>query len=143
MTKTNSALWLVPGLLLAIGCQTAAAGQRYGKEPESKTPKVTLAELIAKPDAYEGKDVVVDGQFGGTCEDGDFYFKDKLEIIEVIPPPEGLPRDVVIGTPLTIQGVVVVKAHGAESPQESAREDEGGAESEVKVQARLVQVNRT
>jgi hypothetical protein len=107
MTK-NSALWLVPGLLLAIGCQSAAAGQRYGKEPESKTPKVTLAELIAKPDAYEGKDVVVDGQFGGTCEDGDFYFKDKLEIIEADPPTPEV-NSLKKGTAIRLFGLVKVR----------------------------------
>lgn len=107
MTK-NSASWLVLGLVLAIGCQAVAAGQRYGKEPEAKTPKVTLAELIAKPDAYEGKDVVVDGQFGGTCEDGDFYFKDKLEIIEADPPAPEL-NSLKKGTAIRLFGLVKVR----------------------------------
>lgn len=106
--RKNSALWLVPGLALAIGCQAAAAGQRYGKEPEPKTPKVTLAELVAKPDAFEGKDVLVDGQFGGTCEDGDFYFKDKLEIIEADPPTPEV-NSLKKGTAIRLFGLVKVR----------------------------------
>ena len=107
MTR-KSVTWLLPGLLLAIGCQTAVAGQRYGKEPESKTPKVTLAELVAKPEAYEGKDVVVDGHFGGTCEDGDFYFKDKVEIIEADPPAPEV-NSLKKGTPIRLFGLVKVR----------------------------------
>ena len=107
MTR-NGAAWLVPGLLLAIGCQSAAAGQRYGKEPDAKTPKVTLAELIEKPDAYEGKDVVVDGTFAGTCEDGDFYFRDKIEIIEADPPTEEV-NSLKKGTSIRLFGLVKVR----------------------------------
>ena len=113
MTK-NNALWLVPGLLLAIGCQAAAAGQRYGKEPEATTPKVTLAELVAKPDAFEGKDVVVDGQFAGNCGDGDFYFKDKLEIIEADPPAPEV-SSLKKGTGIRLYGLVKVR-RGAGDP---------------------------
>lgn len=107
MTR-NSALWMLPGLVLAIGCQTAAAGQRYGQEIDPKAPKVTLAELVAKPDTYEGRDVVVEGQFAGKCGDGDFYFKDKLEIIEADPPkPEvNLLKK---GTAIRLYGLVKVR----------------------------------
>lgn len=113
MTR-NSTLWILPGLVLAIGCQTAAAGQRYGQEIDPKAPKVTLAELVAKPDTYEGRDVVVEGQFAGKCGDGDFYFKDKLEIIEADPPkPEvNLLKK---GTAIRLYGLVKVR-RGAGDP---------------------------
>lgn len=107
MTKER-AVSLVPALVLAIGCQAAAAGERYGKEPEANTPKVTLEELVAKPDAYEGKDVVVDGHFAGTCEDGDFYFKDKVEIIEADPPAPEV-NAIKKGTAIRLFGLVKVR----------------------------------
>ena len=113
MTR-NSALSVLAGVVLAIGCQTAAAGQRYGQEIDPKAPKVTLAELVAKPDTYEGKDVVVEGQFAGKCGDGDFYFKDKFEIIEADPPkPEvNLLKK---GTAIRLYGLVKVH-RGAGDP---------------------------
>ena len=113
MTKWT-ATWMVPALVLAIGCQTAAAGQRFGKEPDAQTPKVTLEQLVAKPDAYEGKDVVVDGQFAGTCEDGDFYFKDKVEIIEADPPTAEV-NSLKKGTGIRLFGLVKVR-RGAGDP---------------------------
>lgn len=133
---------------LLVGCSDKTT-QAVQLDPS--VPRVGLGELIQSADRYAGKTVTVAGRFGGMCPDGaDFYFKDALEIIEVIPPAEGLPKDVVIGTPLTIQGVVLAKAHEAGGEETSAHEQEGseaaaheeGAEPEVKVQARLIQVSR-
>lgn len=119
--------WLVPAVLLATGCQTAAAGHRYGREPDPKAPKVTLAELVARPDAYEGKDVVVDGQFAGTCEDGDFYFKDKVEIIEADPPAPEV-NAIKKGTAIRLFGLVKV------------RRPSGGGDPTVKIVGKGVEV---
>lgn len=141
-----------PAWVLTIGlagCSDKAAQQ---SRLDPAVPTVSLVELLQGADRYVGKTVTVAGRFGGMCADGaDFYFKDNLEIIEVIPPAGGLPKDVVVGTPLMVQGVVLVQTHEAESPEASAHEQidgeeashEEGAESEVKVQAQLIHVNRT
>ena len=77
------------------------------------------------------------------CADGeDFYFKDKLDLIEVIPPASGLPDDVIIGTPLKVQGVVMVRGEHEEEGEE-AHEEGSDPEPEVKIRATLIQTNRT
>ena len=73
-------------LMLAFAGNSFAADKQFGVAIPTNAPKVTLAELLAKPDAYAGKDVVVEGQFAGACGDGDFFFKDKFDLIEADPP---------------------------------------------------------
>jgi len=110
---------------------------------------------------FTGKTITITGRFGGMCADGaDFYFKDKLDLIEVIPPAAGLPDDVVIGTPLKIQGVVMVRGgheeegeeqehqeHTGEAGDEADHETTGEAgdevEPEVKIRAVVIQTNRS
>lgn len=73
----------------------------------------------------EGKRITLTGLYNGMCEDGeDFYFMYKSEIMEVVPPKEGMPENITIGTPLKVQGVVI-NSHG---------------EDEVKIQARIIDV---
>lgn len=72
-------------VLLVTACSTTGK-ERFGGAIDPSAPTVTLAELIAKPEAYDGKNVIVDGQFAGACGDGDFYFKDKFDMIEADPP---------------------------------------------------------
>ena len=77
----------VVGAIVALLAATPLfAQQRWGEKIDPKAPKVTLAQLIATPDQYAGKTVVVDGTFAGKCGDGDFYFKDKFDMIEADPP---------------------------------------------------------
>lgn len=53
---------------LLIAAPTVHAGeQHFGEAIDTKAPKGTLAELIAKPKAYEGKKVVVEGRFAGEA----------------------------------------------------------------------------
>lgn len=107
-------------------------------------PVIAMSDLVKNPALYTGKTVTVTGRFGGTCPDGaDFYFKDKLDIIEVIPAAAGLPADVVIGTPLKVQGVVLVRGEHEEEGKEERHEEGGEPESEVKIQATVIQTNRS
>ena len=106
-------------------------------------PVIAMSDLVKNPALYTGKTVTVTGRFGGMCPDGaDFYFKDKLDIIEVIP-VAGLPADVVIGTPLKVQGVVLVRGEHEIEGKEERHEEGGEPESEVKIQATVIQANRS
>ena len=106
-------------------------------------PVIAMSDLVKNAEQYTGKTITVTGRFGGMCADGeDFYFKDKLDLIEVIPPAEGLPDDTVIGTPLKVQGVVLVQGEHEEEGEEK-HEEGGESESEVKIQATVIQTNRT
>ncbi len=106
-------------------------------------PVIAMSDLVKQADNYTGKTITVTGRFGGMCADGeDFYFKDKLDIIEVIPPAAGMPADVVIGTPLKVQGVVLVRGEHEEEGEEK-HEEGGEPEPEVKIQATVIQTNRS
>lgn len=106
-------------------------------------PVIAMSDLVKQADNYTGKTITVTGRFGGMCADGeDFYFKDKLDIIEVIPPAAGMPDDIVIGTPLKVQGVVMVRSEHEEEGEEK-HEEGGEPEPEVKIQATVIQTNRS
>jgi len=106
-------------------------------------PVIAMSDLVKNAEQYTGKTITVTGRFGGMCADGeDFYFKDKLDLIEVIPAANGLPDDVIMGTPLKIQGVVMVR--GEHEEEEEEHHEEGGEpEPEVKIQATVIQTNRS
>ena len=132
-------------VMLFAGCSKQSA-----EKPalDTTAPRVTLSELIKGAKSYHGKTVTVSGRFGGMCADGaDFYFKDNLDLIEVIPPTDGMPKDLIVGTPLTVQGLVVVKTHEGEGAHEAAAGEkeshEEAGESEVKVQAQVIQISRS
>jgi len=130
-------------LILLSACSDKNESQ--AKLDES-IPVVSMSELIKNNEQYKGKTITISGRFGGMCADGaDFYFKDKLDLIEVIPAKEGLPDDVIIGTPLKIQGVVMVRGEHEEDEANEGEEhhEEGGeSESEVKIQANIIVTNR-
>lgn len=106
-------------------------------------PVIAMSDLVKDTDKYTGKTITVTGRFGGMCADGeDFYFKDKLDLIEVIPPAEGMPADIVLGTPLKVQGVVLVRGEHKEEKEE-LHEEGGEPEPEVKIQATVIQTNRS
>lgn len=138
-----------PAFILNIIGFTVLAGLAACSDPSASKPKldpaipeVSLSELVRNPVPYAGKSVTVSGRFAGMCGDGaDFFFKDKLDIIEVIPPVDGLPQGVVIGTPLKVQGKVAVRSEHAETSPHSGERAES-KESEVKVVAAVVQIVR-
>lgn len=116
---------------------TLSAQQRWGDAIDPKAPKVTLAEIVAKPAVYDGKMVVVDGTHGGACADGaDFYFKDKFEIIEAAPPSPKV-MQLKKGTRVRLYGVVKVRHKASEKTEKGGRE---AGEAEVRIDAKAVEV---
>lgn len=123
--------------LLFAAALTLSAQQRWGDAIDPKAPKVTLAEIVAKPDLYAGKMVVVDGTHGGACTDGeDFYFKDKFEIIEVAPPNPKV-MELKKGTRVRLYGVVKVRHKTSEKAEKGGRE---AGEADVRITAKGVEV---
>lgn len=108
MTATKRLAATVVAAVVACVASVGTAGeQRFGEPIDAKAPKVTLAELLAKPDPYVGKDVVVDGHFAGKCCGADFFFKDKVDMIEVTPPGNGKQCMLLkAGTPIRLYGRV-------------------------------------
>ena len=139
--KTLKAITLaMMALALLIAGGAIAAQKRYGEAIDPKAPKVTLAQLVAKPDAYAGKAVIVEGMHGGACADGaDFYFKDKFDIIEV-DPPSASPEVVQLkkGVRVRVYGIVKVR-HSATEAGEKGEKKEAG-EAEVRIAAKGVEV---
>lgn len=136
--------WIAIPLVLMLGFLTGCSDQNASQTKVDATlPVIAMSDLVHQAGEYAGKTVVVTGLFGGMCPDGaDFYFKDKLELIEVYPPAEGMPKDIVIGTPLKVQGVVLAEEHEEQS-EEKHHEEGGEKESEVKIQAVAIEVNRS
>ena len=138
LALTAMTLSLILGLL--TGCSDTDIPQA---KLDPNLPVIAMSDLVKQADNYTGKTITVTGRFGGMCADGeDFYFKDKLDLIEVIPPASGMPDDIVIGTPLKVQGVVMVRSEHEEEGEE--KQEEGGEpEPEVKIQATVIQTNRS
>ncbi len=130
--KTVTLTIMAVSILLAVGC-TLGQKRHFGAAIDPKAPKVTLAELIAKPDAYAGKMVVIDGTHGGACADGDdFYFKDKFDIIEAVPPtPEVM--QLKTGARVRLYGLVKVRSSGSDEAAEKNEADEKKEAGDVDV----------
>jgi len=138
-----TALSLFSGAFL-IGCSEQNNSQA---KLDANAPVIAMADLVKQSENYNGKTITVTGRFGGMCSDGaDFYFKDKLDLIEVIPPESGMPSDIIMGTPLKIQGVVMLRGEHEEEEKETHNKqqehEEGDIEPEVKIIATVIQTNR-
>jgi len=122
-------------LVVTVACNTAETGTRYGDPIDPAAQKVTLADLVKNPDQYEGKIVVVDGEYGGKCagDDGDFYFKNRFDMIEADPPTPKVIDELQKGMQVRLYGTVKVRRGTAEP---------GGPapEAHVKIAAKGVQV---
>ena len=81
----RSTLFLVLTIALSL---FAADPQRFGPPIPADATKVTLAQLVASPDKYNGKDVLLVGQYAGACGDGDMFYSEKEEVIEADPPSQ-------------------------------------------------------
>ena len=122
-------------LVLTTACSTAKTGAQYGDAIDPNALKVTLAELVARPDQYDGKLVVVDGEYGGKCagDDGDFYFKHKFDMIEADPPTPKVIDELQKGMPIRLYGIVKVRRRAAEAGGPTPTAD-------IKIAAKGVQV---
>jgi len=131
-------------LSLILGFVTGCSDKDTQKtQLDPNLPVIAMSDLVKNAAQYTGKTITVTGRFGGMCADGeDFYFKDKLDLIEVIPSANGLPDDVIMGTPLKVQGVVMVRSEHEEEGEEH-HEEGAEPEPEVKIQATIIQTNRS
>lgn len=126
------------GLAAAIvfAAPSLQGSEHFGKPIDSAAPKVTLDQLVAKPLAYEGKKVVVEGRFAGPCGDGDFYFRDRKTTIEV-DPPQGKAKEVNAlkkETPIRVFGLVRMVTKDLEEKSDR-RKKEGKAEEHEEAEA--------
>ena len=108
-------------LLIPAGAQAGKKPQRFGEPIDPKAPRVTLAQLLKDPTRHEGKSVVVEGLYAGACGDGDFFFKDRFDIIEAFPPNDAMMKACKKGDRIRLYGTVKVRRE-EESAQESKEE---------------------
>ena len=105
------------GLVAALALLLAFAGTAFAadkKTADTNAPtKVTIAELLAKPDSYAGKQVTVKARLADVCaSDGCLTLKDKFDVIEGKPPAEGFKKIPKAGAMLNVTGTVTVKGEG-------------------------------
>ncbi|MDE2026987.1 MAG: hypothetical protein KGJ11_00420 [Candidatus Omnitrophica bacterium] len=97
-------------VMLLIGSSAAQqANKHIGALPEASTPNVKLDELLKTPEVYRGKDVVLKGIYGGACGDGDYFFKDKFDMVEFTLDQGGDIEKFKTGTPIQLYGKVKVR----------------------------------
>ena len=72
--------------------------------------QTTIAELLASPDKFAGKQVVMQARLANVCAgDGCLVLKDKLDLIEGIPPAKGKLPSFKTGATLEVTGTVQVR----------------------------------
>ena len=92
---------------------TSFAADNKAAGTNATPAKVTIAELLAKPDAYAGKQVTVRARLAGMCaDDGCLTLKDKFDVIEGVPPEGGFKKNPKVGSTLSVTGTVKVKGEG-------------------------------
>lgn len=98
---------------LAAASATFAADEKKPADANSKPTKATIAEILAKPDAYAGKEVTVQARLADVCVgDGCLTLKDKLDVIEGKPPVQGFKKTPTAGSLLNVTGTVKVRGEG-------------------------------
>jgi hypothetical protein len=101
---------VVSFLLLTFAASSFAADK---KDTTAAPAKITMAELLKKPDAYAGKEVTVKARLAGVCaDDGCLTLKDKFDVIEGVPPEGGFKKTPKVGSTLNVTGTVKVKGEG-------------------------------
>lgn len=100
------------GLVAALALLLAFVGSSFAADTNAPT-KVTIAELLAKPDSYAGKQVSVKARLADVCaSDGCLTLKDKFDVIEGKPPAGGFKKTPKAGAMLNVTGTVTVKGEG-------------------------------
>ena len=106
------------GIVAALAFFMALTGNSFAADKAAAstnaTPaKVTVGELLAKPDAYAGKLVTVKARLAEICaSDGCLTLKDKFDVIEGLPPEGGFKKNPKVGSTLNVTGTVKVKGEG-------------------------------
>lgn len=100
------------GFLLAF-VSPSFADDKKAADTTAAPASVTIAELLAKPDAYAGKQVTVKARLADACTaDGCLVLKDKFDVIEGKPPAESFKKTPKVGSTLNVTGTVTVKGEG-------------------------------
>jgi hypothetical protein len=109
--KKRGAIAALLAFFLAFASTSFAADK--AADTNATPAKVTIAELLAKPDAYAGKEVTVKAWLADVCAaDGCLTLKDKFDVIEGKPPAEGFKKTPKTGSTLNVTGTVTVKGEG-------------------------------
>ena len=98
-------------LLVTLAHSALAQDKKFGATIPKETQTVALSDVVKHPDQYKNKTLAVTGTLGDMCSDGDdFFFKDKYDLIEVVP-PHGvtLPYKEMKGSSLRVYGKVMVR----------------------------------
>lgn len=105
------------GFIAMLAMLVVCAGCSFADDKPANTnaspEKVTLAQLYANPDAYSGKVITVQARLAGVCAgDGCLTLKDKLDMIEGLPPAGGFKKNPKAGSLLNVTGTVKVRGSG-------------------------------
>ncbi len=104
---------LCAAAVLTAATTTFAADEKKPAATDNKPTKATIAEILAKPDAYAGNEVTVQARLAGICaSDGCLTLKDKLDVIEGKPPVQGFKKTPKAGALLNVTGTVKVRGEG-------------------------------
>ena len=106
---------IVAMLALLLGfTDNSFADDKKADAATNAPAKVTISELLAKPDTYAGKEVTVKARLADICTgDGCLTLKDKFDVIEGKSPAEGFKKTPKVGSTLNVTGTVTVKGEGA------------------------------
>lgn len=99
--------------VLAVANSTFGADEKKPSSADNKPTKATIAEILAKPETFAGKEVTVQARLAGVCAgDGCLTLKDKLDVIEGKPPAKGFKKTPKAGALLNVTGTVKVRGQG-------------------------------
>ena len=132
-------------ILFFVGCSnkqkpgtqssSAVEYKLLGAKPDSSVPKMKLEQLLKTAGDFKGKNVVLEGVYGGACGDGDYYFKDKFDMIEFSLNQGSDIEKLKVGTPIRLYGRVIVHVSG----KKEAKEENESREATVSVEGKGVE----
>lgn len=132
-------------LFLAVILAIAGCGKnkaQYGEAFPANVAPVALKDIVANPEAFKDKEVLVDVNYGNYCCESDFVCKQGLEAMEVY--PAGFPTPKLDkGTPIRVFGYVRDIAKKPQTAQEGEEKGEEGEEEghhEIYIEAKGMEV---
>ncbi len=109
---------VLAALLAAVwetGCGSAKQAPVYGREIPGDMPVTTAAEIMARPEAFEGKDVLVSGKVTSECPSGGWiWVRDESGDIYVNMHPTNVFIPQKVGTNVRAMGKVVLESGSAQ-----------------------------
>lgn len=118
---TFSTLIVLAGVLFVTGCkqkENATLQTEAVVTPTVNQNHAKLQEILENPGAFNGKEVVLEGNFGGACCETDFFYKEGLNSCEVYPQGFANPK-VALGAPIRIIGTVKATQKKTETGEEN------------------------